>query len=107
PQDRVLGPQLEVTHLTQGDEPALAIGQGEIGKPGGVESIAAGAACNHFDRADAFADLRERESGQQELQLLCDVGWTQAHELEPALIEHEVFRGNAVSPILIYRAGVK
>jgi hypothetical protein len=48
--------------------------KGEVGQPGGVEALGAGAAGDHIDGANVLADLRDGDAGQQELQLLRRLG---------------------------------
>ena len=72
------------------DQAPVAGGQGEVGEPGGVEPLGAGAARDHIDGADVLAHLRDRHAGQQELQLLRGFGGRQADQPQAVLIEDEM-----------------
>ena len=72
------------------DQAPVAAGQGEVGEPGGVEALGAGAAGDHIDGADVLAHLRDGDAGQQELQLLRRIGGRQADQPQAILVEDEV-----------------
>ena len=63
PEDRILGTDLDVTDLTQGDHASRAARQGQLAESRGVEALGACAARHHVHRTDIFPNLSHRDPG--------------------------------------------
>src|SRR5436190_1065708 len=94
-QDRLFQTDFRVADLVERNLAAVPAHQREIRQTRRIQPLAAGAACHDGDIADVLADLRDGDAGKEELELLADLRWRQADEVQSILIRDEAEHGRA------------
>ena len=99
--DRFFEPDFGVADLIERNLAAIAAHQREVGQPRRIEAVFAGAARDDRHVADILANLRDRNAGEQQLQLLRGLGRRQADQIETILVGNEAKHGRAVAPVAV------
>src|SRR5437763_1571552 len=90
-----------MTDLIERNRAAVAARQREIRQTRWIEPLTAGTACHDGHIADVLADLRDGDAREEELELLADLGWREANEIQPILVRDKAKHGRAVSPVTV------
>ena len=99
--ERLFHPDLRAADLLERNHAPVAGREGEVGEPGRIEALGAGAASDHIDGANVLADLRNGDASKKELELPAHLRWREADEVQSILIRDEAEHGCAITPIAV------